>query len=167
MLMATEESGRFITKWYVTTTEKEATRLAEIDHTPIGDIEKTPGVKPTCVNGWSYWSDEIFISKSFAGDKPNEADCPIVKSAQSIISRSNGSDSGFPSSGILHSLVTARSVKEIKDEYIGDGKRITEYEVDTGSAKKEKLFAASAGGGDGYMFEVERTRKAAQDRLKW
>ena len=165
--MATEESGRFITKWYVTTTEKEATRLAEIDHTPIGDIEKTPGVKPTCVNGWSYWNDGIFVSKTFAGDKPKEVDCPIVKSAQSIISLSHGSDIGFPSSGILHLLVTAKNVKEIKEEYIGDGKQITEYEVDTGSEKKEKLFAASAGGGDGYMFEVERTLALAKKRLQW
>ncbi len=168
--MAKSKHGRFLTRWYIATTEDEAERMAALDHTPLDEIKKTYKVKPLCVSvkfgNWSYWSDGIWIDgHTFVGEKPTN--CVIAKSVCDFISNAAGSDSGIPSKRILNILVKAKGITEGIEHPVAKGRgsyaraRIEEYDVDMGEKKQIKLFVATVGYSEGYLFEVERTLEDA------
>lgn len=88
---------RYLTRWYVSTAEREARRHAEIDHTPWEEVEITEDVELLHVirdtSSWAYWSDGRFTT-GIGLEKQTRETSPQVLSrdAEKLISAVRGSD---------------------------------------------------------------------------
>lgn len=91
-----EPGERFITKHYTCISREWAKRLANLDGTPLEDIEYTPSVFPIHnTELWVWWGDGKITS--MAG-MPHSLNCKsLSRSAQKLIDKSWKSACGSPS----------------------------------------------------------------------
>jgi len=166
------KTERCTTNWYVTTSRKNAERLAKIDNTPLEKIKCVPVVEPLCVDEWwSYWSDGKFIGNTFdsISNRSNWGKCPISDDAKGLLDEIFGSDIGNVEGG-LKSLITIEDIISERDEIIRGGSyyapdRIKILEVKHKDGKEETLYIRTKGYFEGYAFDIYRNYNNARNGI--
>jgi len=147
---------RYVTKWYVSISEDEAHRQAEIDKTPVEQIGITPDVEILHTTGnFTFWSDGKITAH--VSNIPYGG-C-LTPDAVRIIDDVRGSDGGYVEGGLLLLTKIARvldrqalSFGEPRGVYARE--KVEEWFVEWVDGTHGKLYIHTAGYFEGYQFDV-------------
>ncbi len=158
---------RYKTRWYVTTDPGEAARLAEIDHTPAGEIEVTHNVEPVHVQGWILWSDNQFTTGIGSG-LPRGGN--LTPDAAKLISLCRASDTGSVEGGLISLTQVKRIVAEAEIEcgpsrghYAPES--ITRLDIEWLDGSEHPLYQYSVGYFEGYAYDLYQSLEALRTAL--
>lgn len=154
--------NRYKTRWYVTTDEDEALRLARVDGTPAEEIEVAENVHPVHVESeyadWALWSDGVFTT-AIGLPKSMKSVQLLSPDAASIITNSRGSDTPATRDTLLFVSKIDRIVRQVPWGKAPSRAPYASLEVDEvvarmKSGERKKFYIISMGYPEGYYYEI-------------
>lgn len=168
---------RYLTRWYVATTEREAKRLAEIDHTPIEEVKITEDVELLHVVSdpdWAYWNDGRFTTGIGLEEEARKTSPQILSSdARKLISAVRGADGpgvflegGFRKLAKVDRILQERAVKTGPRRGHYARQKIEAMNIRLLDGTEHTWYAYSEGYIEGYLYGIWPDLESLWDWLR-